>query len=437
MKGYVKIFTYGCQMNDLDSLKMYSILSRNDWEPTVDTEQADIIILNTCSVRQKAYEKAMSNLGRLRKYKAGKPSLIIVFAGCVAQQEGLDIKARMPHVDIVLGTHQLHRINESILYVQEKKSTYVNTDFIDYISSMDVIPDKAFMVPGHRAYINIMQGCNNFCTYCIVPYVRGREISRDYKNILNEIDSHASSGVKEVFLLGQNVNSYNGGITFPELLKRINAIQGIERIRFTTSHPKDMSDSLIEAFGTLDKLCNHIHLPFQSGSNRVLKAMNRHYTRQSYFSLIERLRRSRPDMAFSADVMVGFPGETEDDYQQTIDLISEVRYDVLFSFKYSVRPGTKAAEWPDDISTEDKKQRLARLQDLQKTIMLENYQNRIGKIYDILVDGISSKHPDQVHGRTTQNTIVNFKGSPLLIGTTVKVCTTLANPNTFTGQMLK
>lgn len=435
MRGLVKIFTYGCQMNDLDSQKMYSMLARHGWLPTESTTKADIIILNTCSVRQKAYEKALSNLGRLRPYKRRKPSLIIAVTGCVAQQKGSDIIERMPHVDIVLGTHQLHRIAEIISEKSSCGRPFVDTTFTQCIPSMDIVPDTDFIQPSHRAYINIMQGCNNYCSYCIVPYVRGREISRDHANIMDEVKIHAARGVKEIFLLGQNVNSYSGGRTFPQLLQELNDIDGIERIRFTTSHPKDMSDNLIACFGTLDKLCSHIHLPFQSGSNIVLKAMNRNYTREAYLILIDKLRQARPDIAFSADVMVGFPGETHESFLETLDLIKRVRFDILYSFKYSERPGTEAAGLDDDIGNDEKLSRLRELQAIQGQITMENNEARVENLFEVLVDGVSARHSDQVYGRTTHGTIVNFTGSPTLIGTTVPVKIRRANPNSLTGDM--
>lgn len=434
MKGFVKIFTYGCQMNDLDSLKMFSMLARDGWTATQSLKKADIIILNTCSVRQKAYEKVLSNLGRLRPYKRRKPSLVIAVTGCVAQQEGADLIERMPHVDIVLGTHQLHRLTALVHDISIRKTRVIETSFTETIPSLDIVPDREFISPAHRAYINIMQGCNNYCSYCIVPYVRGKEISRDYQSIIEEVRVYASSGVKEIFLLGQNVNSYSGGRPFPDLLRMINDIDGIERMRFTTSHPKDMSDDLISCFSSLDKLCNHIHLPFQSGSNSVLKDMNRHYTRETYLGLIDKLRSARSDIAFSADAMVGFPGETEKDYQDTLDLIERVRFDLLFSFKYSARPGTKSAGITDDISEQEKLSRLRKLQDIQKRISTDISHDRVGQIFDVLVDNRSSRHEDQVFGRTTQNSIVNFTGESCLIGTTVKVRVTRANPNSLTGE---
>jgi len=436
MNGYVKIFTYGCQMNDLDTQKMYSLLFKKGWHPTTKIVEADIIILNTCSVRKKAYEKTLSNLGRLKKYKEKKPSLIIAVAGCVAQQEGANIIKRLPYVDIVLGTHQLHKLASIVDDILRYKKSVVDTVFDHYIPSMDIIPLKRFLTPSHKAYINIMQGCNNFCSYCIVPYVRGREISRDYKQILDEIENLSKNGVKEVFLLGQNVNSYRGGITFPELLERIHDINGVERIRFTTSHPKDVTDELIECFGKLDKLCNHIHLPFQSGSDNVLKAMNRGYTRQDYIGLIEKLKASRRNMAFSADVIVGFPTETDKDFALTMDLINTVRFDLLYSFKYSQRPGTKASNMTDNVPIAEKARRLGILQDAQRQITLSSNQARVGNVYDVIVDGISKRDPNAVCGRTTQNTIVNFKGSHELIGTTVSVKIEKANPNSLKGELV-
>ena len=436
MRGLVKIFTYGCQMNDLDSRKMYSALLKMGFEPTPETHLADVIILNTCSVRQKAYEKAMSNLGRLKAHKEQRPSLIIAVTGCVAQQERDAIRERMPHVDIIMGTHQLHRLPEFVQRRLQGSPPVIETDFAPSIPSMDIIPDLRFMDTRHRAYINIMQGCNNFCSYCIVPFARGPEVSRAGASVLEEVREHASRGVREVFLLGQNVNSYSGGMAFPDLLRGIHAVQGIERIRFTTSHPKDVSEGLIACFSEMDTLCGHIHLPFQSGSDRVLRAMNRHYTRQSYLSLIDRLKAARPDISFSADVIVGFPGETWDDYLETLDVIRTVRFDVLYSFKYSERPGTAASHLPDDVPPEEKLERLKGLQALQRTITLENNRERIGKEYGVLVDGVSGRHAHQIHGRTTQNTIVNFPGPASLIGEMVLVRITRANPNSLTGEMV-
>ncbi|MCK9264105.1 MAG: tRNA (N6-isopentenyl adenosine(37)-C2)-methylthiotransferase MiaB [Desulfomonilia bacterium] len=435
MKGYVKIFTYGCQMNDLDSRKMYSLLAGDGWEATESLEKADLVILNTCSVRQKAYEKALSNIGRLRPYKRRKPSLIIAVTGCIAQQKGRDIISRMPHVDIVLGTHQLHRICEAVDEKREENRQVVDIRFSECIPSLDIVPEKAFMTPAHRAYINIMQGCNNYCSYCIVPSVRGREISRDHAGILEEVRGHAARGVKEIFLLGQNVNSYSGGIGFPELLRHIDRVEGIERIRFTTSHPKDMSGELIACFAELEKLCNHIHLPFQSGSDQVLALMNRQYTRRIYLGLVEKLRKARPDIALSADVIVGFPGETDDAYRQTLSLIQEVRFDTLYSFRYSVRPGTGAAAIEDHVPPEEKSLRLSELQGIQRAITLEINRSRTGATPLVLADGVSLRNPGQIHGRTTQNAIVNFAGPQSLVSSVVKVRITRANPNSLTGEM--
>ena len=436
MRGYVQIFTYGCQMNDLDSQKMYSLLARKGWTPTEQTDKADLIILNTCSVRQKAYEKALSNIGRLRRYKRMNPSLIIAVTGCIAQQKGSDFIDRMPHVDIVLGTHQLHRITEAVDARLSERNRLIDIRLGDCIPSMGVIPDSGFVVPSHRAYINIMQGCNNYCSYCIVPYVRGREISRDHEEIIEEVRTHAERGAVEIFLLGQNVNSYSGGASFPDLLRKIDAVEGIKRIRFTTSHPKDVSSDLIGCFQSLEKLCSHIHLPFQSGSDEVLSLMNRQYTRKTYLDLIRRLKAARSDIAFSADVIVGFPGETERSFWDTISLIEEVRFDVLYSFRYSPRPGTKAAEMDDDVPLEEKKSRLKELQAIQRRITLENNRARIGKAEEVLVDGTSARHVDQVHGRTRQNAIVNFSAPSSLIGSLVNVRVTRANPNSLTGEII-
>lgn len=434
MKKLVKIFTYGCQMNDLDSMKMYSELARMGYEPTEDTERADFIVLNTCSVRQKAYEKAMSNLGRLRKHKREKPGLLIGITGCVAQQEKERILEKMPHVDLVLGTHQLHRLAE--LAGNGRSGPIADTGFTDRIPSMDIVPDRRFNDSPHRAYINIMQGCDNYCSYCIVPFVRGREISRDSGSILHEVRRHAEQGVREIFLLGQNVNSFQGGMSFPDLLRELHAVDGIERIRFTTSHPKDVSEGLITCFAQLEKICSHIHLPFQSGSDAILKAMNRHYTKDSYLALVKRLKKARPDLSFSADVIVGFPGETAQDYSDTLDIIKEVRFDVLYSFKYSARPGTKAAELDDNVPMDEKRARLEQLQTLQKKITLENNRLRTGQIHKVLVDGISSRK-NQIYGRTMHNIIVNFEADPSLVGRTVEVRITRGNQNSLTGELFR
>lgn len=435
MQRFVKIFTHGCQMNDLDSRKLYSELACCGYQPTEDDRLADVMIVNTCSVRQKAQEKAMSTLGRLRILKRGRPGLVIAVAGCVAQQQGAELAARFPEVDIILGTHQLHRLKDLVTEVQSRRQRRIETALGDCIPSMDIVPGKAFLMPAHRAYLNIMQGCDNYCTYCIVPLVRGREISRDHGMILSEVRLHAERGVKEVFLLGQNVNSYAGGMSFPELIKKLHGVDGIERLRFTTSHPKDVSPALIECFALLPKLCSHLHLPFQAGSDSVLKAMNRDYTHASYLKLIEDLRRARPDMAFSADVMVGFPGENEQDFQRTLALIEAVRFDVLYSFKYSPRPGTAAAALVDDVALPEKRARLSVLQSLQKRITLENNKARLGKIFEVLVDGTSPRHDHQVFGRTTHNAIVNFAGPSSLIGATVAVKVTRANQNSLTGEL--
>ena len=436
MKGYVKIFTYGCQMNDLDSQKIYSELFERGWRPTNDTRQADLIILNTCTVRQKAHEKALSNIGRLRKNKLDKPHLKIVITGCVAQELGQHLFERMPHIDIIVGTHQLHRLPE---LVEDNSCSHprVETSFTDCIQSMDIVTRSEFLELSHRAYINIMQGCNNYCTYCIVPYVRGPEISRPAERILSEVEYYAKHDVKEIFLLGQNVNSFSGGMSFAELLQRIHAIDGIERIRFTTSHPKDMSTDLIECYATLPKLCNHLHLPFQSGADKVLERMNRGYTKASYLELIDKLRDARPDIAFSADVIVGFPGETPEEFQETLDLMKSVRFDVLYSFKYSPRPGTKAAGFTDDVSLTEKKSRLSKLQALQRVITLENHQACLAKTYTVLVDGKSRRNAQQINGRTTHNVIVNFTGDAALVGQIVRVSITCANQNSLTGKIVQ
>lgn len=409
-------------MNDADSSKIKRLLADMNIRHTDEPKEADILLLNTCSIRWKAEHKVYSELGRFRKIKENRPHIIIGVGGCVAQQEKDEMFRKAPHLDIVFGTHNIHRLPDMIKEVEGKRGHLSETDFFDSPEPLVYpVPEEG----GIKAYVNIMRGCNNFCSYCIVPYVRGRETSRPYSEILEEIDILVGQGVKEFTLLGQNVNSYENGsddvISFPDLIRKVAAIDGLERIRFATSHPKDLSDELIDAFGEIDKLCNHLHLPVQSGSNDVLKAMKRVYTVESYVEKVERLKSVVPDLAISTDMIVGFPGETDADFRNTLELMEKIRYDSAFSFKYSSRPGTAAAGFEDTVAEEEKEERLAALQRLQKRHTQERSEEEEGKVALVLVEGKSNKGEGIMMGRSEGNKVVNFKGDESLIFKTVPV----------------
>jgi tRNA-2-methylthio-N6-dimethylallyladenosine synthase len=435
----VYLKTFGCQMNVHDSEKMLSILAEHEYRPTRDIHRADVILLNTCSVRAKPEHKVYSTLGRLEKLKERNHQLIIGVGGCVAQQEGPRLLGRIGHLDLVFGTHNIHRLPELIRDVQATRKTLCAVDFCDEVRSLDISP-----IPSNgeklKSYVTIMQGCDNFCSFCIVPHVRGREKSRPSENILGEIRTFSKRDVREVALLGQNVNSYgrdlSGGLTFAQLLAHINEIEGTWRIRFTTSHPKDISEELIRAFGKLEKVCEHIHLPFQSGSDRVLERMNRGYTRKQYMEKARLLREACPDIGITADVMVGFPGEDERDFHETLDLIKRVQFDNLFSFKYSPRKGTEAARFPDQIDESTKSRRLRILQELQKQITLDRNQALEGRHEEILVEGVSKRGKGEMTGRTSSNKVVNFTGTPDLIGQLVKVRIEGGYANSLKGKIM-
>lgn len=431
---YLYINTIGCQMNVYDTRRIIAGLQAIGYHHTPDMEQADLIIVNTCSIREKAEQKAFSFLGRLASFKKKKPGLIVGVGGCVAQQEGRAILKRVPFVDIVFGTHAVGRLPARIAEMEKHHQQIVDIEFSDTIEP--IRPSTTDMNPPVSGFVTIMRGCDNFCTYCIVPHVRGREISRRPEEILNEIKAYADSGMREITLLGQNVNSYGkkeGLCPFPELLEKVNRIDGISRIRFTTSHPKDLSDDLIQCFATLDKLCNHIHLPVQSGSNKILKKMNRKYTREQYLEKIEKLRTACPDIAVTSDMIVGFPGETDSDFQDTLNLMKTVAFDGLFAFSYSDRPHAPAVHFTEKVSETDKKARLQQLLDLQETYTRAGNKTLEGKIESVLVEGPGKKQPasgpdvavdeNQWTGRTSTNRIVNFiwkentlHGTPLTPG---------------------
>lgn len=413
------IHTIGCQMNVYDAEKMAAGLLALNYLPVASAEEADLILLNTCAIREKAEQKVFSYLGRLAPLKSRKPHLIVAVGGCVAQQEGRRILERVPTVDLVFGTHAIGRLPGLVGKIQRDRCRLVD------VAMAEGFQEAASCMPqifgGVSRFVTIMQGCDNYCTYCVVPYVRGREASRQPERIIAEIETLVASGVREVTLLGQNVNSYGlkeRMCSFSDLLARVDAVRGLARIRFTTSHPKDLSEHLIQAFGHLTKLCNHIHLPVQSGSDRVLKKMNRRYTRADYLEKVRRLREVRPDIAITSDFIAGFPGETAADFDATLDLIRQADFDGVFAFMYSDRPVAPAARFADKLPEAEKKRRLQTLLAAQDLNTVRKNQALIGTVQRILVDGASKKlgeapldagpHAPQWVGRTATNKIVHF-----------------------------
>jgi tRNA-2-methylthio-N6-dimethylallyladenosine synthase len=418
------IYTMGCQMNVVDTGQMETILLSMGYKKAATYASADIVLANTCAIREKAEEKAFSFLGRLSKLKKKNPGLIVGIGGCVAQQEGMKILSRMPHVDMVFGTDAIGRLPDLIRAVTLEATRVVDIQPADQVFEPEGVKDQT-PTPEISRFVTIMQGCDNFCTYCVVPHVRGREKSRDPGRILNEIRALTESGVREITLLGQNVNSYGkkeGLCSFVELLQKINGMEDLMRIRFTTSHPKDLSAELIDAYGRLDKLCRHIHLPVQSGSTEILRRMNRRYSRSQYLEKIDRLRNTCHDMALSTDIIVGFPGETEKDFSDTLNLIKHVEYDSLFVFNYSDRPKVPAASFDGKIPKSIQNERLQAVLDLQESITAKKNEAMVGGILEVLVEGKSKKQHrqagvpdaggDQWSGRTTSNRIVNFTSDP-------------------------
>ena len=434
------IQTYGCQMNQYDSERLTQVMGRMGYVPTEQIESADLILLNTCSVRDRAEQKVYSALGRWKDLKQQRPGLIIGVGGCVAQQEGETLLNRVPHLDLVFGTHNVHKLPHLVEEVLISRSRPVETAFYRDPSYMED-PEGRARVQGAKAFVTIMQGCDKVCSFCIVPHVRGREVSRPSARIIDEIRALAQQGVKEVMLLGQNVNSYGktspGEISFAELLSRVNAIEGLERIRFTTSHPQDLSPELIEAFATLDKLCEHLHLPVQSGSDSVLARMRRGYTRAEYLGRIRQLKSRCPDVSLSTDIIVGFPGESDDEFINTLELLRQLEYDEIFSFMYSPRTHTVSAKlYEDNVPEEVKKDRLQRVLSLQQGIALGNNRNKIGSVEEILIEGNSKLKNGQMMGRTRTNRIVNVMGADVLIGSTIPVQITGAAANSLIGELL-
>ena len=446
MTKKVFIRTFGCQMNEYDSDKMVDLLA--DAEGIVRTdrpEAADIILFNTCSVREKPQEKVFHDLGRVRKLKEANPDLIIGVGGCVASQEGAAIIERAPYVDLVFGPQTLHRLPELIAARRASGRAQVDVSFPE-IEKFDTLPAARIEGEGGTsAFVSIMEGCSKFCTFCIVPYTRGEEVSRPFDDVLNEVSALVAQGVKEVTLLGQNVNAYRGQahdgdpddtVDLAFLIETLAAIPQIERIRYTTSHPREMTQRLIDVYATTPKLVSHLHLPVQAGSDRVLALMKRGYTVLEYKSLIRKLRTARPDLALSSDFIVGFPGETAEDFEKTMALIDEIGFDTSFSFLFSPRPGTPAAEMGDDTPVEVKSQRLQRLQKRIEEQAAAISQAMVGTVQRVLVERHAKKDAAELAGRTANNRVVNFKGSARLIGQFVDVAITGALPHSLRGEVV-
>ena len=435
------IETHGCQMNEYDSSRMVDLLGEHQaLEVTPRAEDADIILLNTCSIRERAQDKVFSQLGRWRELKLSNPDLVIGVGGCVASQEGAAIRDRAPYVDVVFGPQTLHRLPEMIDAARSSKLPQVDISFPE-IEKFDRLPEP--QVDGPSAYVSVMEGCSKYCTFCVVPYTRGEEVSRPMDDVLAEVLHLAENGVREVTLLGQNVNGYRGTTRdgqiadFAELLYAVAAIDGIDRIRYTTSHPLEFSDALIQAHAEIPELVKYLHLPVQSGSDRILAAMKRNHTALEYKSRIRKLRAAVPDILISSDFIIGFPGETEKDFEQTMKLVEDVGFDFCYSFVYSSRPGTPAADLLDDTPDELKKQRLAILQNRVNQQGFENSRRMVGTVQRILVSDYSKKDPGMLQGRTENNRVVNFRtDNPRLIGQFVDVHIDDALPHSLRGTLL-
>ena len=435
------IETHGCQMNEYDSSRMVDLLGEHQAiELTERAEDADVILLNTCSIRERAQDRVFSQLGRWRELKLENPDLVIGVGGCVASQEGSAILKRAPYVDVVFGPQTLHRLPEMLDAARSSGTAQVDISFPE-IEKFDRLPEPR--VEGPTAFVSVMEGCSKYCSFCVVPYTRGEEVSRPFSDVLHEVQHLAEHGVREVTLLGQNVNGYRGSssdgrlVDLAELIRAVAAIDGIERIRYTTSHPLEFSDALITAHAEVPELVKQLHLPVQSGSDRILAAMKRGHTALEYKSRIRKLRAAVPDIIISSDFIVGFPGETDKDFEQTMKLIEEVGFDFSYSFVYSARPGTPAADLSDDTSQETKRERLARLQYKLSQQGFENSRRMVGSVQRILVSDYSKKDPGQLQGRSEANRIVNFRSdNPRLIGQFVDVRIDEARPNSLFGTLL-
>lgn len=439
-KEFFFISTFGCQMNEEDSEKLSGMLKRMGYESTENRDEASIIIFNTCCVRENAENKVFGNLGILKKQKEKNPDLVIGICGCMMQQKGMadEILKRFPYVNIIFGTHNSYKFPE-----------YLNRVKTEGVQIKEIVDKETEIVEGVpidrksdvKGFVTIMYGCNNFCTYCIVPYVRGRERSRKPKDIINEIKDMVANGYKEVTLLGQNVNSYGKGleenITFADLLRKVNEIEGLERIRFMTSHPKDLTLDVVYAIRDCDKVCEQIHLPVQSGADRILKEMNRHYTKEQYLELAQKIRQEIPDVTFSTDIIVGFPGETEEDFNETLELAKEIQYDAAFTFIYSRRNHTPADKMENQIPDDVKHERFNRLVEIVNSGIARGNKAAEGKTYDVLVEGFSKNDETKLTGRTRNGKLVNFEGGEELIGKLVDVKIVKANSFSLVGEVVK
>jgi tRNA-2-methylthio-N6-dimethylallyladenosine synthase len=440
MSGRLYISTFGCQMNEYDSARMADVLRESaGLALTANPEEADVVLLNTCSVREKAQEKVFSHLGRWRLLKRRKPGLVIGVGGCVASQEGAGILERAPFVDLVFGPQTIHRLPAMLAALRATRAPQVDISFPE-IEKFDRLPEPA--ATGATAFVSVMEGCSRYCSFCVVPYTRGEEMSRPFAQVVAEVGSLVAQGVREVTLLGQNVNAYRGPrddgaeVDLAGLIRHVAALPGLERIRFTTSHPLEFRDSLVAAYAEVPKLANYLHLPVQSGSDRVLAAMKRGYTRIEYKQKIRKLRAVRPDICLSSDFIVGFPGETEADFAQTLELIEDVGFDQSFSFIYSQRPGTPAASLPDQVPREVKQERLERLQAKVDAQARAISRRMVGSTQRVLVEKPSRRNPSQLAGRTENMRWVNFDGPPSLVDRFADVCITEAMPNSLRGRLV-
>ena len=434
------IQTNGCQMNEYDSDKMRDVLhASHGFELTDDPKLADVLLLNTCSIREKAQEKVFSALGKWRKIKDKRPDVIIGVGGCVASQEGVAIQKRAPFVDMVFGPQTLHRLPQLLNEVRQEHKPVVDISFPE-IEKFDNLPEAK--ADGVKAFVSVMEGCSKYCTYCVVPYTRGEEISRPLDDVLAEIRVLAKQGVREINLLGQNVNAYRGEMAdgdiadFAFLLHSVAALEGIDRLRFTTSHPMEFTDGLIDAFAEIPQLVNHLHLPVQSGCNTILQKMKRGHVIDDYKDIIRKLRKVRPTISLSSDFIIGFPGETDAEFEETMDFINEIGFDFSFSFIYSARPGTPAADFADDVPMDVKKLRLERFQNRINEMTATISESMVGSTQTVLVEGQSKKNSLQLQGRTENNRVVNFIGHPRLTGQFVDVVITQAMPNSLRGRMI-
>lgn len=444
MPQKLHIKTFGCQMNEYDSSRMADLLrASHGYETTAQPEQADVVLLNTCSVREKAQEKVFSQLGQWRLLKARKPTLVIGVGGCVASQEGEMIMRRAPYVDLVFGPQTLHRLPAMLNQALKKRPQRAKVVDISFpeIEKFDCLPPPS--VHGVKAFVSIMEGCSKYCSFCVVPYTRGTEFSRPFDDVITEVYGLAQQGVREINLLGQNVNAYRGAthdaqrvVEFAELLHYVAAVDGIERLRFTTSHPLDFTAPLARAYAEIPELAGHLHLPVQSGSDRILKLMKRGYTAADYLACVEQVRASRPDISLSSDFIVGFPGETDDDFAATMALLERVGYDQSFSFLYSARAGTPAADLPDEVPLTVKKQRLQKLQQRLTEMAAAISLRMLGSEQCVLVEGASRKNPAHLAGRTENNRVVNFAGRADWAGQFALVRITEALPNSLRGEVL-